>query len=119
MYLTNLMKENVLLDEECVQFCHDLFAKTLAIDSSEITYVENLVWWRKCWCCGRSNCWWLELATLVFVNLEEHPEGEIELKGDKYREMPLHIIDTGYGLERFVGPQQELLQYMRQYTLNS
>ena len=43
----------------------------------------------------------LELATLVFMDMEEHPEGEIELKGDKYRTMPLQIIDTGYGLERF------------------
>ena len=28
-------------------------------------------------------------------------DGEYEIKGDKYSEMPLQIIDTGYGLERF------------------
>ena len=43
----------------------------------------------------------LELATLVFMNLEEHEEGEVEIKGLRYREMDLQIIDTGYGLERF------------------
>ena len=88
--------------EECVQYCHDMFTKTFGIDSSEITYVEN-PW------CGGGNAGaavevivgGLELATLVFMNLEEHPEGNVELKGDKYREMPLQIIDTGYGLERF------------------
>ena len=88
--------------EECVQYCHDMFTKTFGIDSKEITYVEN-PW------CGGGNAGaavevivgGLELATLVFMNLEEHPEGDVELKGDRYREMPLQIIDTGYGLERF------------------
>ena len=88
--------------EECVQYCHDLLTKTFNIASNEITYVEN-PW------CGGGNAGaavevivgGLELATLVFMNLEEHPEGDIELKGDFYREMDMQIIDTGYGLERF------------------
>ena len=88
--------------EECVEYCHNLMTKTFGITPSEITYVEN-PW------CGGGNAGaavevivgGLELATLVFMNLEEHPEGDVELKGDLYREMPLQIIDTGYGLERF------------------
>jgi len=88
--------------EECVTYCHEMFTKTFGIDSNEINYVEN-PW------CGGGNAGaavevivgGLELATLVFMNLEEHPEGDVELKGDRYREMPLQIIDTGYGLERF------------------
>ena len=88
--------------EECVQYCHDLMTKTFKIPSHEITYVEN-PW------CGGGNAGaavevivgGLELATLVFMNLEEHSEGQIELKGDLYREMEMQIIDTGYGLERF------------------
>jgi alanyl-tRNA synthetase len=88
--------------EECVRFCHDLLTDALGIDAGEITYVEN-PW------CGGGNAGaavevivgGLELATLVFMNMEEHPEGDVELKGDRYREMPLQIIDTGYGLERF------------------
>ena len=88
--------------EECVRFCHDLLTDALGIDAGEITYVGN-PW------CGGGNAGaavevivgGLELATLVFMNMEEHPEGDVELKGDRYREMPLQIIDTGYGLERF------------------
>jgi alanyl-tRNA synthetase len=35
------------------------------------------------------------------MNLAESDDGEIEIKDVKYSEMPLQIIDTGYGLERF------------------
>ena len=76
--------------------------RDLGIDAGEVTYVEN-PW------CGGGNAGaavevivgGLELATLVFMDMEEHPEGDVELKGDMYRTMPLQIIDTGYGLERF------------------
>ena len=88
--------------EECVAYCHAMLTETFGISSKEITYVEN-PW------CGGGNAGpavevivgGLELATLVFMNLEEAPDGDIELKGDRYKEMPLQIIDTGYGLERF------------------
>ncbi len=48
----------------------------------------------------------LELATLVFMNLKEDPNGNVELEGTKYSEMPMKIVDTGYGLERFVWASQ-------------
>ncbi len=48
----------------------------------------------------------LELATLVFMNLKEDPNGDIELNGTRYSEMPLKVVDTGYGLERFVWASQ-------------
>ena len=88
--------------EECVAYCHSMLTETFGIDAPEITYVEN-PW------CGGGNAGaavevivgGLELATLVFMNLEESSDGDIELKGDRYKEMPLQIIDTGYGLERF------------------
>ena len=88
--------------EECVRYCHDLFCGTFGIDPKEITYVENP--WS-----GGGNAGpavevivgGLELATLVFMNLEESDSGSVEIKGVKYSEMPLQIIDTGYGLERF------------------
>ena len=44
----------------------------------------------------------LELATLVFMNLKEDDNGDIELNGTRYSEMPVKVVDTGYGLERFV-----------------
>lgn len=88
--------------EACVEHCHRLLTETFGIDANEVTYVEN-PW------CGGGNAGaavevivgGLELATLVFMDMEEHPEGDVELKGDTYRTMPLQIIDTGYGLERF------------------
>ena len=88
--------------DECVQYCHDLLCGTFGIDPSEVTYVENP--WS-----GGGNAGaavevivgGLELATLVFMNLEEDEDGDVEIKGVKYSEMPLQIIDTGYGLERF------------------
>lgn len=44
----------------------------------------------------------IELATLVFMFLEEDAEGPVELGGGRYAEMPTRIVDTGYGLERFL-----------------
>ena len=88
--------------DECVQYCHDLLCGTFGIDPSEVTYVENP--WS-----GGGNAGaavevivgGLELATLVFMNLEQNEDRDIEIKGVNYSEMPLQIIDTGYGLERF------------------
>lgn len=88
--------------EECVSYCHQLLCETFGIDPIEVTYVENP--WS-----GGGNAGpavevivgGLELATLVFMNLEENPDGDVDIKGVKYSEMPLQIIDTGYGLERF------------------
>ncbi|MBT4392092.1 MAG: alanine--tRNA ligase [Euryarchaeota archaeon] len=88
--------------DQCVRYCDDMLIETFKIPPNEITYVENP--WS-----GGGNAGpalevivgGLELATLVFMNLEEHDDGDIEIKGIKYREMELQIIDTGYGLERF------------------
>lgn len=88
--------------DECIRFCDDLFVNHLGIDANEITYVENP--WS-----GGGNAGaavevivgGLELATLVFMNLEERADGDVEIKGIRYGEMALQIIDTGYGLERF------------------
>jgi len=88
--------------DQCVRYCDELLVETLGIDPISITYVENP--WS-----GGGNAGpalevivgGLELATLVFMNLEEDDSGDIEIKGQKYSEMDLQIIDTGYGLERF------------------
>lgn len=48
----------------------------------------------------------LELSTLVFMNMKEDPSGNIIIKGNKYKKMPNYIVDTGYGLERFVWASQ-------------
>ena len=87
---------------QCVVYCDELLVEELGIESSEISYVENP--WS-----GGGNAGaavevmvgGLELATLVFMDLEEHPDGDVEIGGLNYRKMPLQVVDTGYGLERF------------------
>ena len=88
--------------DQCVRYCDEMLCEHLGIDPAEITYLENP--WS-----GGGNAGpalevivgGLELATLVFMNLEEHDSGDVEIKGLSYKEMDLQIIDTGYGLERF------------------
>ncbi len=88
--------------DQCVRYCDEMLVESFGIDPSELTYVENP--WS-----GGGNAGpalevivgGLELATLVFMNLEEHEDGDVDIKGLNYREMNLQIIDTGYGLERF------------------
>ncbi len=94
--------EEIYWIDQCVRYCDEMLVDSFGIDPFELTYVENP--WS-----GGGNAGpalevivgGLELATLVFMNLEEHEEGDIEIKGLRYREMELQIIDTGYGLERF------------------
>ncbi len=88
--------------DQCVRYCDEMLVDSLGIDPKELTYVESP--WS-----GGGNAGpalevivgGLELATLVFMNLEEADDGDIEIKGVRYREIDLQIIDTGYGLERF------------------
>ncbi len=43
----------------------------------------------------------LEVATLVFMDMIEDPNGPYEFDGVRYRKMENRIVDTGYGIERF------------------
>ena len=80
--------------DETVELCFKFFKK-LGIDEKSITFIES--WWE-----GGGNagpCYevithGVELATLVFMQYEK--------VGDNYKEIPLKIVDTGYGIERFV-----------------
>ena len=88
--------------DACVRLCDELMVESFGIAPKDVIYVENP--WS-----GGGNAGaalevivgGLELATLVFMNLEEHDEGDVIIKGLRYREMEQKIIDTGYGLERF------------------
>jgi len=90
----NSPKEQIYWEDETVKYCHD-FIKHIGINPEEITYIES--WWE-----GGGNagpCYEIcvrgvELATLVFIKYKTLP-------GGKYEEIPLTIVDTGYGLERF------------------
>ncbi|HEX7468733.1 MAG TPA: alanine--tRNA ligase, partial [Methanobacterium sp.] len=89
----NSDENHVYWKDETVKYCHD-FIKHIGIDPKEITYIES--WWE-----GGGNagpCYEIcvrgvELATLVFIQYKTTAEGLVEI--------PLKIVDTGYGLERF------------------
>ena len=89
----NTEEKMVYWKDETVKYCHD-FITHIGIDPSEITYIES--WWE-----GGGNagpCYEIcvrgvELATLVFIQYKTTQEG--------LEEIPLKIVDTGYGLERF------------------
>lgn len=90
----NSLDNNIYWEDETVKYCHD-FIKHLGIDPSEISFIES--WWE-----GGGNagpCYEIcvrgvELATLVFIKYKTLPK-------NKYKEIPLKVVDTGYGLERF------------------
>ncbi len=89
----NTAEDHVYWKDETVKYCHD-FIKHIGIDPTEITYIES--WWE-----GGGNagpCYEIcvrgvELATLVFIQYKTTPNG--------LEEIPLKVVDTGYGLERF------------------
>ncbi|MBS1263541.1 MAG: Alanine--tRNA ligase [Methanonatronarchaeales archaeon] len=93
--------DEVYWKERTVELCQELLTG-LGVHGEEVIYKED-PW------AGGGNAGpafevlvrGLELATLVFMDLEEHPEGEYGVKGSRYRRMDARIVDTGYGLERF------------------
>ena len=94
----NTEGEKIYWQNRTVELCHEFYT-SLGLKGSKITYKENP------WVGGGNGgealevlAGGLELATLVFMDLEEDPEGEIELKGIKFKRMPRSIVDTGYGL---------------------
>ncbi|RZN62234.1 MAG: alanine--tRNA ligase [Methanonatronarchaeia archaeon] len=98
----NFGDEHTYWKDKTVELCHELFTG-LGIDGGEIIYKENP------WAGGGNAgpafevlCRGLELATLVFMNMELDPNGDYEIKGDRYSKMDRRIVDTGYGLERMV-----------------
>ncbi len=88
--------------EETAQYCFD-YLNHLGAPLDEITYVES-PW------VGGGNAGpafevilkGVELATLVFMDMEQDADGDVEMKdGNRYSKMDEYIVDTGYGLERF------------------
>ncbi|WP_336134592.1 alanine--tRNA ligase [Natronomonas amylolytica] len=92
---------------ETVEYC-DTLLDELGADIEDVTYIED-PW------VGGGNAGpaieviyrGLELATLVFMCMEQDPEGDYELKdGNTYSYMDTYIVDTGYGLERWTWMSQ-------------
>ncbi|MGN1321904.1 MAG: alanine--tRNA ligase [Methanosphaera sp.] len=84
--------------DETLRYCHE-FLVSIGINPEEITYIES--WWK-----GGGNegpsfeicAYGVELATLVFIQYATTKEG--------LKEIPLKIVDTGYGLERIAWVSQ-------------
>lgn len=88
--------------DQTIKLCND-FLLSLGTKKENITYIENP--WSGGGNAGASvevMVNGLELATLVFMNLKENNNGNIIIKNKKYEKMENYIVDTGYGLERFV-----------------
>ncbi|MFB6127955.1 MAG: alanine--tRNA ligase [Halolamina sp.] len=88
--------------DETVQYCDEFF-ESMGADLEGVTYIED-PW------VGGGNAGpaieviyrGLELATLVFMSMEQDPDGDYELKdGNRYSKMDTYVVDTGYGLERW------------------
>ena len=98
----NSRKKEIYWKDRTVELCDSLLA-SLGLDLNAVTYKEA-PW------AGGGNAGpsvevlvgGLELATLVFMDLKQVKGGSIEIKGDTYEKMDNYIVDTGYGLERFV-----------------
>ncbi|MFZ3058934.1 MAG: alanine--tRNA ligase [Candidatus Methanoperedens sp.] len=98
----NKRGQEIYWKDRTVELCDSLLA-SLGLDLNAVTYKES-PW------AGGGNAGpsvevlvgGLELATLVFMDLKQVKGGSIEIKGDTYEKMDNYIVDTGYGLERFV-----------------
>ncbi len=96
--------EEIYWKEETLELC-EKFITSIGGDLSRVTYKEH-PW------IGGGNAGpsvevligGLEVATLVFMNLgrQKTAKPSIDLAGEKYYPMSNWIVDTGYGLERFV-----------------
>ena len=102
----NYPNEKIYWKDETVAYC-DKFLEKLGANLNDVTYKEE-PW------AGGGNAGpclevllgGLELATLVFMDLRRDDGGEVIIKDEKYRKMDNYIVDTGYGLERFVWASQ-------------
>ncbi|MDD1677261.1 MAG: alanine--tRNA ligase-related protein, partial [Methanomicrobiales archaeon] len=104
----NAPQKEIYWKDETVALC-DEFLASIGADLVRVTYKEH-PW------VGGGNAGpsvevligGLEVATLVFMNLGKEPSDQkpVIIDGDTYYPMGLRIVDTGYGLERFVWASQ-------------
>lgn len=100
----NTATEEIYWKDRTVELC-DQFLQSIGVDLNRVTYKEH-PW------IGGGNAGpslevligGLEVATLVFMSLgrEKTSQPGINLNGEMYYPMKTRIVDTGYGLERFV-----------------
>ncbi|MCE4621973.1 MAG: alanine--tRNA ligase [Desulfurococcales archaeon] len=89
----NYPDKQVYWKEETVRLAFEFFTKRIGIPPEQIIFKES--WWEGGGNAGPSfevTVGGLELATLVFM--------KYKVVNGKYEEIPLKIVDTGYGVER-------------------
>lgn len=93
--------DEVYFKEDTVRLCNEYFVNRIGVPREKINYKEQL-WFGggNAGPCLEVLAGGLEIATLVFMNMREDPNGDFEIEGKKYSSNPLNIVDTGYGLER-------------------
>lgn len=90
----NYPDKEVYWKDQTVRYHHEFITKDLSVKSEEVVYKED-VW------SGGGNAGpdletivrGLELATLVFM--------KFKVVNDKFVELPIRTVDTGYGIERY------------------
>lgn len=94
-------RKQVYWKEETVAYCHAFLKENLGISPELVVYKE------KPWSGGGNGgnalevmVEGLEVATLVFMDMREDPDGDTEIDGLLYSPMEMKVVDTGYGLER-------------------
>jgi alanyl-tRNA synthetase len=91
----NTKDETIYWNNETVEYCYRFYKDVLKVPAEHITFIED--WWS-----GGGNAGedfevvigGTEVATLVFMHYRDR-NGVLE-------EMPVKVVDTGYGLERNV-----------------
>ncbi len=90
----NKEEEWIYWKKETVQLCHEFITECIGIPEEKVTYKESF--WEGGGNAGPSiECLvdGLELSTLVFM--------EFKTINGEYIKMPIKVVDTGYGMERF------------------
>ncbi len=83
----------IYFKDRTVELCHEFATKRLGIDGRKMHYIEE--WWEgggNSGPCMEVILEGVEIATLVFMQNRETPEGRVP--------MDMKVVDTGYGLER-------------------
>ncbi|MGC9009975.1 MAG: alanine--tRNA ligase [Sulfolobales archaeon] len=89
----NYPDKYVYWKDETVRYAEEFFVDTIGVPEEELTFKES--WWEGGGNAGPSmevTVGGLEVATLVFMQYETLENG--------YREIPMKIVDVGYGIER-------------------
>lgn len=89
----NYRDKYVYWTNETVEYAYRFFIEELGVPEEEVTFKES--WWEgggNAGPCFEVSIGGLEVATLVFMMYKVTDKG--------YEELPLKIVDTGYGIER-------------------